>query len=280
MHYVGIDIGSTATKVAVMAHGSAPKARLCKEAVQAATVRTAPDPDGLVLERTFLIPTGYSSVDAAERVLGLLEGEAGLPRQDLACVATGYGRIAVPYADKTVTEITCHGRGAAYLFGPSGVVVDVGGQDTKVMQVEGGAVKRFVMNDKCSAGTGRFLEVMADRLGISQAQLADLASQGQPTVISNMCTVFAESEVISLVGKGEPRENIAHGVIDSVVKRVASLAAQIATLPDAPRFLTGGLCDNAYFVRCLGEALGCKVATCPEARFAGAIGAAVTASRL
>ena len=255
--YVGIDIGSTATKVAVM------------DEVQGE----------LRVRQTFLIPTGYSSVDAAGRALDLLE-QAGYERGGFTCVATGYGRISVPYADKAVTEITCHGRGAAHLFGPEGIVVDVGGQDTKVMEVQGGAVKRFVMNDKCSAGTGRFLEVMADRLGVSQAELAHMAEKGEPTVISNMCTVFAESEVISLVGRGEPRENIARGVFDSVVKRVAGLMAQVPALPGTPRFLTGGLCDNPYFARCLGQAVGCQVATSPQARYAGAIGAAISASRL
>ncbi len=259
MDYVGIDIGSTATKVAVMGR--------------------AGDDGPLELAQTFLIPTGYSSVDAAARALELLQG-AGYEREGFTCVATGYGRISVPYADKAVTEITCHGRGAAHLFGPEGLVVDVGGQDTKVMELVGGAVKRFVMNDKCSAGTGRFLEVMADRLGVSQTELAQMARRGEPTVISNMCTVFAESEVISLVGKGEPRDNIARGVFDSVVKRVASLAAQVSVPAGTPRYLTGGLCDNPYFAECLGAAMGVKVLSCPQARFAGAIGAAISASRL
>ena len=272
MSYVGIDIGSTATKVAVMG-------RTENGAEGTDGTDEAKGAEGLRVVRTFLLPTGYNSVDAAARALDLLE-RAGYARGTFACVATGYGRVSVPYADKAVTEITCHGKGAAHLFGPAGVVVDVGGQDTKVMLVEGGAVKRFVMNDKCSAGTGRFLEVMADRLGVSQAELADMAEGGEPTVISNMCTVFAESEVISLVGKGEPRENIARGVFDSVVKRVASLAAQVPALPGAPHFLTGGLCDNAYFARRLARAIGSEVATCPQARFAGAIGAAIMASKL
>ena len=139
----------------------------------------------------------------------------------------GYGRVAVPYANKVVTEITCHARGAAALFGEDGTVIDIGGQDTKAIGLAGGKVRKFVMNDKCSAGTGRFLEIMADRLGVSRAELARLAAAGQPTVISNMCTVFAESEVITLVGKGEPRENIARGVIDSVVARVCTLVGQV-----------------------------------------------------
>ena len=248
MHYVGIDVGSTATKVAVL------------------------DGDG-ALARTFLCPTGFSSVDAARRVRSLL-AEAGIDADGSSVVATGYGRVAVPYANKVVTEITCHGRGAARLFGRDGVVVDVGGQDTKVIALAGGAVRKFVMNDKCSAGTGRFLEIMADRLAVDQDELARLARAGTPTVISSMCTVFAESEVISLVGKGEPRENIANGVIESVVARVAALAAQ---MPGEAYFLTVGLCDNGYVVERLAARLGKPVETCPEARFAGALGAALCA---
>ena len=259
MHYVGVDIGSTATKVAVMAPAGE-------------------GADVLALERAMLIPTGYSSVDAAGRARALLE-EAGVA-DDMTCVATGYGRSAVPFAAKAVTEITCHGRGAAWLFGPDGVVVDVGGQDTKVLHLVGGAVKKFVMNDKCSAGTGRFLEIMADRLGVSQEELSRMAAAGSPTVISNMCTVFAESEVISMVGRGEPRENIANGVVESVVKRVATLAAQMSAATREEWFLTGGLCENGYFRRRLGAALGHEVASEPRARFAGAIGAAISAARL
>lgn len=247
-HFIGIDIGSTATKAAVM------------------------DEEG-ALVHTSLCPTGFSSVDAADRVKDELE-RGGFDVEACPVVATGYGRVAVSYADAVVTEITCHGGGAAWLFGPDGTVVDVGGQDTKVIQLKGGKVRKFTMNDKCSAGTGRFLEIMADRLGVSQEELSSLAARGEPTTISSMCTVFAESEVISLVGKGEPRENIANGVIVSVVKRVATLVQQTG---GDTFFLTGGLCDNAYVVEQLGAALGSHVTTCPEARYAGAIGAALAA---
>lgn len=248
---IGIDIGSTATKIAVL------------------------DAEG-ALVRAEVRPTGFSSVEAAEGVRVLLEAEGFLAREH-AVVATGYGRVAVPYADKVVTEITCHGKGAARLFGENGVVVDIGGQDTKVIKLKGGKVAKFVMNDKCSAGTGRFLEIMADRLAVSQLEMARMARTGTPTPISNMCTVFAESEVISLVGKGEPRENIANGVIESVVGRVATLVLQA---PGGPYFLTGGLCENDYVVERLGAKLGSPVATCPEARFAGAIGAALCSLEL
>jgi len=243
---VGLDIGSTMTKCAAM--------------------------DGDRICATILTPTGFSSVDTAERVAKELF-ERGYDVSGLPVVATGYGRIAVPYATKKVTEITCHGRGAAYLFGPEGTVLDVGGQDTKVIQLAGGRVKKFAMNDKCSAGTGKFLEVMANRMGVSQRQLADLAAKGRPTVISSMCTVFAESEVISLVGRGEPLENIANGVIESVVGRVCTLANQ---LPADKYFLTGGLCENDYVIERLSAALGKPVVSKPEARYAGAIGAALS----
>ena len=250
---IGIDIGSTAAKAAVV------------------------DGAGEIVF-TCVIPTGYSSVDAAGRLRGELMA-AGFDVEHEACrtVATGYGRVAVPYADKVVTEITCHGIGAARLFGDHGTVIDVGGQDTKVIQLKGGRVVKFAMNDKCAAGTGRFLEIMADRLGITQQQLAELARAGEETKISSMCTVFAESEVISLIGRGEPRENIARGVIESVVSRVATMAGQAA---GAPFYLTGGLCENAYVVERLSELLGSPVTTSPQARFAGAIGAALRAQAL
>ena len=248
---IGIDIGSTATK-AVVANDT-----------------------GDIAEK-LVMPTGFSSVEAADEVAKRLQ-QAGYDANELPVVATGYGRIAVPYANKVVTEITCHARGAWALFAEDGTVVDVGGQDTKAIGLAAGKVRKFVMNDKCSAGTGRFLEIMADRLGVSQQELARLAAAGQPTVISNMCTVFAESEVISLVGKGEPREDIARGVIDSVVSRVATLVGQV---PSSRYFLTGGLCENDYVRTRLSEELSASVDSCENGRFAGALGAALLAAEL
>lgn len=248
---IGIDIGSTATK-AVVANDT-----------------------GDIAEK-LVMPTGFSSVEAADEVAKRLQ-QAGYDANALPVVSTGYGRIAVPYANKVVTEITCHARGAWALFAEDGTVVDVGGQDTKAIGLAAGKVRKFVMNDKCSAGTGRFLEIMADRLGVSQQELARLAAAGQPTVISNMCTVFAESEVISLVGKGEPRENIARGVIDSVVSRVATLVGQV---PASRYFLTGGLCENDYVRMRLSEELSAPVDSCENGRFAGALGAALLAAEL
>lgn len=242
---VGIDIGSTATKAAVL--------------------------DGERIAYTLVIPTGYSSVEAAAQVVADLEAH-GFDRAQCVFCATGYGRVAVPFAAKTVTEITCHGKGAALLFGPDCTVVDVGGQDTKAIVLRNGKVMKFNMNDKCSAGTGKFIEVMANRLGLSQTELSDLARKGQPTTISSMCTVFAESEVISLIGAGTPRENICWGIIESVVAKVKPLVPKAA---DGNYVLTGGLCENDYVVERLAKQLQGTVQTSALARFAGAIGAAL-----
>lgn len=250
---IGIDVGSTATKAAVV-----------------------DDVTGELLQ-TALIPTGFSSVDAAERMRAELERAGFGPEGGAGCVATGYDRVAVPYAGKVVTEITCHGRGASRLFGPDGTVIDIGGQDTKIIQLKAGRVAKFAMNDKCAAGTGRFLEVMADRLGVSQRELSCLAAVGEPIRIASTCTVFAKSEVISLIGRGEERANIARGIIDSVVERVSALVGNDCR---TPLFLTGGLCDNDLVVERLSEVLGENVTTCPEARYAGALGAALMACEL
>mgnify|MGYP002597281400 CR=1 FL=1 len=187
-------------------------------------------------------------------------------------VATGYGRALLPEADKSITEITCHGKGAWHLFGRNGTVIDIGGQDTKGIALKNGRVMKFIMNDKCSAGTGKFLEVMTNRLGLTMEELSDLASRGNPITISSMCTVFAESEVISLIGKGTPREDIAYGVIESVVTKV------VQQVEGDQYFLTGGLCEDPYILERLSLALHAPVESVPLARYAGAIGAALTAA--
>ena len=247
MYQVGIDIGSSAAKVAVMENGAVIK--------------------------TLLLSTGFNSRNTADEIYQTLEKD-GINKDNASYVATGYGRISVPYADRSVTEITCHGKGAWFLFGENGTVVDIGGQDPKGIAVKNGRVMKFIMNDKCSAGTGKFLEVMTNRLGLTQKELSELARRGNPITISSMCTVFAESEVISLIGKGTPREDIANGVIDSVVMKVASLIAQVQ---GDQYFLTGGLCEDEYVVERLEKVLGAPVKSQPLARYAGAIGAALMA---
>lgn len=251
MYWIGVDIGSTCAKTIVM------------------------DADQQIIHR-LLQPTGWSSVDTAEAIRAQLEAQQ-IRLSEAAVVATGYGRISVPYADKCVTEITCHGKGAGFIHGCQDLtVIDIGGQDTKLITVEQGMVKDFIMNDKCSAGTGRFLEVMANTLAVRPEELCTLAARGGNTTISSMCTVFAESEVISLIGRGETKENIAFAVVDSIVKKVASQASR---LPLGKMVcLTGGLCGFDYLRENLAAALGVPVAAHEDGRYAGAIGAALSAA--
>ncbi len=252
--FIGIDIGSTSAKT------------------------IAADKKGAILWR-LVLPTGWSSVDTADVIKQQLVKE-GIDATHTPCVATGYGRIAVPYADKCVTEITCHAKGAGRIFGePDLTVIDIGGQDTKIIQVVDGAVSDFLMNDKCSAGTGRFLEIMANILGVRLDELTELASRGRDTTISSMCTVFAESEVISLIGKGEKKENIAFAVVDSIVKKVSSQACKL-DLRNRRACLTGGLCDSGYICKALSGELGKAVETHADGRYAGAYGAALLAAEL
>ena len=250
MKFIGIDIGSTCAKTVVMNEN--------KE---------------IVLE--FVQPTGWSSVDTAEEIRKkLMENDAD-PAENV-CVATGYGRVSVPYADKMITEITCHAMGAVWIFDNKDMtIIDIGGQDTKIICVEQGFVKDFMMNDKCSAGTGKFLEIMANRLGVTIAELFDLAEQGTVVPISSLCTVFAESEVISMIGEGRSREDIAAGVVNSVAEKVAQLARR-KQLPGTV-LLTGGLSECPYFAEILSEKLGCAVEAMKDGRYAGAFGASLLA---
>ena len=245
-YYIGIDIGSTASKVVVT--------------------------DNEFLLDSFCMPTGWNSKETAKAIMQKLK-EKGFSK-DMACAATGYGRICVDYADKNITEITCHGKGAYALFKVNGTVIDIGGQDTKIITLEDGMVKDFLMNDKCAAGTGKFIEVMANRLGTDFDELYALASCGNALSISSMCTVFAESEVISYIGSGEKRENIAAGVIDSVANKVISLAKKHGIRGEV--MLTGGLSFTPYFIELMSAKLDKKIHTHPFGRYAGAIGAALS----
>ena len=250
MYYIGIDIGSTSAKTAVL------------------------DENKDIVE-LFSQPTGWSSVDTAESI-GRTLREKGYMVEDGGVVSTGYGRVAVPFSNKTVTEITCHAKGASLVFGMEDLmVIDIGGQDTKAILVEGGMVRDFVMNDKCSAGTGRFLEVMANTLAMRPDELCTLAKHGGNTSISSLCTVFAESEVISLIGRGEKKENIAFGVVDSIVRKVASQARRLQ-IGDRQVVLTGGLCECDYICDALSKELNTRVITHKNGRYAGAICAALS----
>ena len=248
---IGIDIGSTCAKAVVLR------------------------PSGEIV-RWLILPTGWSSVDTARQIETQLS--EFLPQANVA--ATGYGRVCVPYANRQITEITCHARGACALYHEKNLsVIDIGGQDTKIIRVEDGRVADFLMNDKCSAGTGRFLDVMAGTLGLAPQQLYALAGRGGNVHISSMCTVFAESEVISLIGRGEEKANIAFAVVDSIATKVAAQASRL--LPESgPVCLTGGLCEAQVLVDALSAALHREIRACPDGRYAGAIGAAILAGGL
>lgn len=255
MNYgVGIDIGSTCAKTVVI------------------------DEDEQIIHR-MLQPTGWSSVDTAEAIRRDLEAK-GITADNARFAATGYGRISVPFADKCVTEISCHAKGAVKLFHSKDVnVIDIGGQDTKLIVITDGMFTEFVMNDKCSAGTGRFLEVMANTLSVTPGQLCEMAAKGSQTRISSLCTVFAESEVINLIGRGTPRENIAYAVVDSIVQKVKTQSGKIH-FNEGPLCLTGGLCDFAYLTATLSRTFKRDVITSPDARYAGALGAALYANAM
>jgi len=246
--YIGIDISSTASKVAVMGDK----------------------------EEKFVLPTGWSSKETILTIKEkLLENGIDVLSDDVKVVATGYGRVAVDFADHVITEITCHARGGREMAGDDCTIIDVGGQDTKIIIVQNGMVTDFLMNDKCSAGTGKFLEIMANRLGVTLQELFELAKQGTVLPISSLCTVFAESEVINYVGEGRKREDIAAGVVDSVANKVAQLA-QKKTLSQTV-ILTGGLSFSEYFTEILAKKIKHELKATVDGRYAGAIGAALLA---
>ena len=250
---VGMDIGSITTKAAVVK-------------------------DGGILG-TRVIFTGYNAEAAGNRVLDELLQELALGREDVErIVATGYGRNSVRFADSAVTEITCHAAGAHYLNPHIRSIIDIGGQDSKTIAVdENGRVKDFAMNDKCAAGTGRFLEVMARALEVDLDEFGDLSLRSQnPSKISSLCTVFAESEVISLISKGENRENIIAGIHESIAARVVAMAKRVGVVP--PIMMTGGVAKNRGVVDALEKKLGCPIEVSTNAQENGAIGAAVLAA--
>lgn len=252
MLVAGIDIGSTATKAVILADGR--------------------------WESSALLETGANSQRAAEQALEEALGGAGRTRAELAAVvATGYGRVSCPFATRRVTEITCHGRGAAAALPAARTVIDIGGQDAKVIRLdEGGLVTDFIMNDKCAAGTGRFLEVMARRLEFTLPELGEAAARSRQTVaISSTCTVFAESEVIGLIALGRPREEIARGLCESIADRVVGMAQRVGVVDEV--LMTGGVAQNPGVRRALERRLGVPIRVPERAQYMGAYGAALIA---
>ena len=246
---IGVDSGSTTWKAVVI------------------------NAQGEVLEH-HLAPTHPRIEEQTERELAALRARVGAGLE-VPVGATGYGRKRIRAA-RRITEITCHARGAFHHVGRAAVLVDLGGQDTKVIHIgpDGGVVD-FAMNDKCAAGTGRFLEVLLGRLDVSWDRVGqEVASAARAVPVSSTCTVFAESEVISLVAEGEPVSGILRGVHESFARRVAALAGTLP--PDLPVLMSGGVSHDPAMVRALSEALGRPVQVLPEPQLVGALGAALS----
>jgi len=228
-----------------------------------------------------ILPTGANSRSAAERSLAAALEQAELEKEDLShIVTTGYGRASFPSAQKRITEITCHARGAFFIRPDTRTVIDIGGQDSKVIRLDAqGRNVDFQMNDKCAAGTGRFLEVMAHALEVKLEDLGKLSQNTERTIkISSMCTVFAESEVISLIAESQPKEVIIRGLHDAIADRVLGLVHRVGV--EEVVTLTGGVAKNKGVVQALQERLGVKVFVPPEPQIIGALGAALLARDL
>ena len=252
-YFAGIDSGSTSTDVVIL------------------------DKNSEIISEV-IMPTGAGAANGAERALEEALNQAGLVREDIdAVVTTGYGRTAIDDGDRSITEITCHARGAHYLDPEVRVVVDIGGQDSKVIRLnEDGTVKNFVMNDKCAAGTGRFLEMMARTMEISLDELSHRGLTYQEDItISSMCTVFAESEVVSLIAQNKQTDDIVHGLNKAVASKTASLAKRVGG--EGKYMMTGGVAKNEGLVKVLEERLGAKLEISEKSQLCGALGAALFA---
>jgi predicted CoA-substrate-specific enzyme activase len=252
LYFAGIDIGSTMTKVALI------------------------DTDGTILS-TIKGPTGPEHRRLANEVTKLALEQADLQLDDVSyIVATGYGRLNVPFADEQITELSCHARGVYSLFPKVRTAIDIGGQDAKCLKIHDGKLVDFVMNDKCAAGTGRFLEVMAAALSIKLDDLGTLSLKSTKRVaISNVCTIFAQQEIVSHLSEGDKVEDIIAGMHDALASRVAALAQRLKVEPDV--VLTGGVAKNIGMVKAMKDSLVCELLVPEEPLLTGALGAALLA---
>lgn len=252
IYTLGIDVGSTASKCIILR-------------------------DGEEIVAKSLIDVGAGTSGPQRAIETVLE-EAGKTKEQITyTLATGYGRNSLMgIADKQMSELSCHAKGATFLFPNVHTVIDIGGQDVKVLHIDNGAMTNFQMNDKCAAGTGRFLDVMARVLEVKVEDLGKLGSMSQKQVgISSTCTVFAESEVISQLAMGTDKCDIIDGIHRSVAHRVTGLAHRIGVVPDV--VMTGGVAQNIGVVNALQEELGCPIKTSPLTQYNGALGAALLA---
>ncbi|MGE5380734.1 MAG: acyl-CoA dehydratase activase [Methylocystaceae bacterium] len=253
MSVLGIDVGSISTKAVLLTDNQ----QFC-----------------------IIVPTGHSPRQAGQEACSLLLNQSGYTLKGINyVVGTGYGRVALPMAHKTVTEITCHARGAAALVSGSDLVIDIGGQDSKVIKIDPrGQVTDFLMNDKCAAGTGRFLQVTAAALGLDVSELAKTSRECQPLMINSMCAVFAESEVIGLLAQGQPPGNIVAGLHQAIARRIGTMAQKLHPIHQVT--FTGGVARNEGMRQALEKILQIPVLVPSDCQIAGALGAALIAHDL
>jgi predicted CoA-substrate-specific enzyme activase len=247
----GIDVGSTASKAVILKNGTE-----------------------IVGKSLVDVGTGTSG---PERAIREVFENAGMKQEDMAYImGTGYGRNSLTIVNHNMSELSCHAKGAYFLLPSVRTVIDIGGQDVKVIQIENGAMVNFQMNDKCAAGTGRFLDVMAKVLEVEVGDLGRLGAESTKKVdISSTCTVFAESEVISQLAHGTDKRDIINGVHHSVAARVVGLAHRVGVRDDV--MMTGGVAQNSGVVNALEEELGHMIHTDPLTQYTGALGAALFA---
>ena len=223
-----------------------------------------------------IMPTGWSPKQVGQEVLNRLCKNNDIPMDKVnRIIGTGYGRIHMPFAHKVVSEIACHSKGAHFLFPSSTGVIDIGGQDSKAMLLNTkGKVMDFVLNDKCAAGTGRFLQVTLHAMGIDFSDMDDLAQGAEPIEIGNMCAVFAETEVINLLMQDKDKREIVAGLLKSIAKRVVSMAGRINLSQDI--VFTGGLANSQVLTSMMEELSAWKIHRAENPQIIGALGAAVT----
>jgi predicted CoA-substrate-specific enzyme activase len=250
IYFAGIDLGSTMTKVVVT------------------------DEHDEILARV-IDHTGPEHRRLANKVMDQALEQTGLSFNEISfVVATGYGRIIVPFADRQITELSCHARGIFHFFPDVRLAIDIGGQDAKGLKIDNGKLKDFIMSDKCAAGTGRFLDVLAKVLGVRTEDLGTISLKSTKKVsISSICTVFAQHEVVSRLSEGAALEDIVAGIHDAIAVRTAKMVGRLKTESDV--FFTGGVAKNIGVVKALEENLGRKVFVPKEPLLTGAFGAAL-----
>lgn len=249
---LGIDVGSTASKCIILKNG--------KDVISKSLVSVGAGTSG------------------PQRAIDEVLDNLSLTEKDMQYIlATGYGRNSLPISHNQMSELSCHARGAYFLFPKVKTVIDIGGQDTKTLKIGvAGILENFVMNDKCAAGTGRFLDVMANVLEVDINQFGDYDSRYENKIsISSTCTVFAESEVISQLAQNAKREDIIRGIHNAIAARVSSLAKRVGVQDEV--VMTGGVALNKGIIRALEDSLGKKVHTSPMCQYNGALGAALFA---